>query len=105
METIQGMTEIFERLHFSLPLTGMIFCTAVFVAFLVKGKFKQGLVLFGSFFLYQVYTANQGALVNSFNSVQTAGGSSSGLLMGFAAFSMGTLVLLSCLSMMQGRNE
>ena len=103
METIQGIAEIFERFHFSLPLTGMIFCTAVFVALLAKGQFKHGLILFGSFFLYQVFTANQGVLVNTVNTVQTAG-DSSGLLMGFTAFSMGTLVLLGCLSMMQGRN-
>jgi len=103
METIQLMTEIFERLHFSLPLTGMIFCTAVFVTLLAKGKFKHGLVLFGSFFLFQVYASSAGALVNTVNTVQAAG-DSSGMLMGFAAFSIGTLVLLGCLSMMQSRN-
>ncbi len=103
METIQGVTEIFEKFHFSLPLAGIIFCTAVFVAFLAKGKFKHGLILFGSFFLFQVFTANKGALLNTVNTVQIAG-DSSGLLMGFAAFSIGTLVLLGCLSMMQGRN-
>ena len=97
METI---IEIFESLNFSLPLTGMIFFSAVFVVLLAKGKFKHGLVLFGSFFLYQVFTSNKGALVNT---VQTVG-DSSGILMGFAGFSIGALVLLGCLSVMQGRS-
>jgi len=103
METIQSAIEMFQGFQFSLPLAGLVLSTAVLIAFIANGKLKQGLILFGSFILFQVYTANKGVLVNTLNMVETTG-DSSGLLMGFAGFSMGALALLACLTMVQGRN-
>ncbi len=103
METIQATTEMFQGFQFSFPLAGMVLSTAVLIAFIAKGQFKQGLILFGSFILFQVYTANKGTLVSALNVVE-ATGDSTGLLMGFAGFSVGALALLACLTMVQGRN-
>ncbi len=103
METIQGATEMLQGFQFSLPMAGMVLSTAVLIAFIAKGKLKQGLILFGSFILFQVYTANKGILANTLNTVEASGDSVS-LLMGFAGFSLGTLALLACLTMIQGRN-
>ena len=103
METIQSTIEMFQGFQFSLPMTGLVLSTAVLIAFIANGKLKQGLILFGSFILFQVYTANKGVLVNTLNMAETTG-DSSGLLMGFAGFSMGALALLACLTMVQGRN-
>ena len=106
METIQGITEMLQGFQFSLPMAGMVLSTAVLIAFIAKGKLKQGLILFGSFILFQVYTANKGILANTLNTLNTveASGDSASLLMGFAGFSLGTLALLACLTMVQGRN-
>ena len=100
MEAIQGLIEGF---NFPLPLTGMIICTGVTIALLANGKRREGLILFGYFFLYQIYIANKGFLVDTLNSVQAAG-DSSGMLMGFAGFAMAALILLACLPLMHGRN-
>ncbi len=103
METIQGTTEMLQGFQFSLSMAGMVLSTAVLIAFIAQGKLKQGSILFGSFILFQVYTANKGILVNTLNMVE-ATGDSAGLLMGFAGFSLGALALLACLTMIQGRN-
>ena len=103
METIQGTADTFQWIHSSLPLAGVILAVAVLIALVVKGKAKQGVALFGSFLLYQVYLANQGTLVNTINTVEAVG-NSSGIMMGFAGFSLGALALLACLSSTQTRN-
>ena len=72
METIQGTTEMVQGFQFSLPMAGLVLSVAVLIALMVKGKSKQGLILFGSFVLFQFVAANQGIFMNMVNTLGVA---------------------------------